>query len=129
MINKHRLQGIMLAVIGASFWGLGGTVSDFLFQHKHVDINWYVTSRLLISGVCLLIIFKITNKHQPLFCIFLNKQSLFQLLIFSLFGIFLVQYSYMSSINYGNSAVVTLLQYIFTIYIIFYFIFIHHNKF
>lgn|SRR5699024_2180592 len=129
MINKHRLQGIMLAVIGASFWGLGGTVSDFLFQHKHVDINWYVTSRLLISGVCLLIIFKITNKHQPLFSIFLNKQSLFQLLIFSLFGMLLVQYSYMASINYGNAAVATLLQYIAPIYIILWFIFRRQEKF
>ena len=129
MTNKYRLQGIMLAVIGASFWGLGGTVSDFLFQHKHVEINWYVTARLLISGVCLLIIFKITNKHQSLFSIFLNKQSLLQLLIFSLFGMLLVQYSYMASINYGNAAVATLLQYIAPIYIILWFILRRQEKF
>ena len=55
--NKLRLQGIVLAIIGASLWGLGGTVSDFLFQQKNIDINWYVTARLLISGVFLLIIF------------------------------------------------------------------------
>src|SRR5699024_7179559 len=123
MINKHRLKGIMLAVIGASFWGLGGTVSAFLFQHKHVDINWYVTSRLLISGVCLLIIFKITNKQQPLFSIFLNKHILFQLLRVSVVGMLLVQYSYMADINYGNAAVATLLQYIDPINIILWFIF------
>src|SRR5699024_12311381 len=69
------------------------------------------------------------NKHQPLFSIFLNKQSLFQLLIFSLFGMLLVQYSYMASINYGNAAVATLLQYIAPIYIILWFIFRRQGKF
>ncbi|WP_210617191.1 DMT family transporter [Mammaliicoccus lentus] len=116
--NKLRLQGIVLAIIGASLWGLGGTVSDFLFQQKNIDINWYVTARLLISGVFLLIIFKFMNKNLSIFSIFKNKQSLVQLIIFSTFGMLLVQYSYMASINFGNAAVATLLQYIAPIYII-----------
>lgn len=52
MVNKtkFRIIGILLAIVGASFWGLGGTVSDFLFQQRDIDVNWYVTARLLISG-------------------------------------------------------------------------------
>ena len=106
--NKQHLQGIILAIIGASFWGLGGTVSDFLFQQRHIDVNWYVTTKQLISGVFLLTIFKIMNKQRSLFSIFISKYSLLELLIFSIFGMLIVQYSYMASINYGNAAVATL---------------------
>ena len=84
MVNetKLRIVGILLAIVGASFWGLGGTVSDFLFQQRDIDINWYVTARLLISGFVLLMIYKIINRQSSLFDIFKNKHSLFQLFIF-----------------------------------------------
>lgn len=120
--NKQHLQGIILAIIGASFWGLGGTVSDFLFQQRHIDVNWYVTTKQLISGVFLLTIFKIMNKQRSLFSIFISKYSLLELLIFSIFGMLIVQYSYMASINYGNAAVATLLQYIAPVYIILWYV-------
>ena len=122
MENKQRLIGIVLAILGASFWGLGGTVSDYLFRHQNVDINWYVTARLLVSGLILLFIFKLLNPKLTIFSIFHNIQSTIQLFIFSIFGMLLVQYSYMASINYGNAAVATLLQYIAPVYIIIWFV-------
>lgn len=108
-ITEKRILGIFLAIVGASFWGLGGTVSDFLFQHRDIKIDWYVTARLLFSGILLLIIYKILNPRKSIFIIFKSKRSMMQLLIFSIFGMLLVQYSYMASINYGNAAVATLL--------------------
>lgn len=124
-----RLQGIILAVVGASLWGLGGTVSDFLFQQRHIDINWYVTARLLISGIVLLVLFKIMNRHKSIFSIFTHVHTIFQLVIFSIFGMLLVQYAYMASINYGNAAVATLLQYIAPVYIILWYIIRRKEKF
>ncbi|MCJ0913724.1 MULTISPECIES: DMT family transporter [Mammaliicoccus] len=122
MDKYNRIKGITLAIVGASFWGLGGTVSDYLFQHQHIDMNWYVTARLLISGVLLLCLFKLTHEQHSLFSIFKDKASIIQLLLFSIFGMFLVQYSYMASINYGNAAVATLLQYIAPVYIIIWYV-------
>ncbi|MCG7338010.1 DMT family transporter [Staphylococcus sp. ACRSN] len=122
LINEKRILGIFLAIAGASFWGLGGTVSDFLFQHRHIEINWYVTARLLISGILLLVISKLFNPNISIFIIFKSKQSIWQLMIFSIFGMLLVQYSYMASINYGNAAVATLLQYIAPLYIILWYV-------
>ena len=29
--TQHRLKGVLFAIIGATLWGLGGTVSDLLF--------------------------------------------------------------------------------------------------
>ncbi|WP_336878530.1 DMT family transporter [Staphylococcus nepalensis] len=131
MINKdnHRMIGIILAVVGASFWGLGGTVSDFLFQQRDIDINWYVTARLLISGIVLLAIYKIRNKKSSIFSIFKNRHHIFQLLIFSIFGMLLVQYAYMASINYGNAAIATLLQYIAPVYIIIWYVIRRKERF
>ena len=45
------------------------------------------------------------------------------LIIYSLFGMLIVQYAYMASINEGNAAVATLLQYIAPVYIILWFAF------
>lgn len=131
MVNetKFRIVGILLAIVGASFWGLGGTVSDFLFQQRDIDINWYVTARLLISGFVLLMIYKIINRKSSLFDIFKNKHSLFQLFIFSIFGMLLVQYAYMASINFGNAAIATLLQYIAPVYIIIWYVIRRKERF
>lgn len=126
---NQLLQVIILAVVGASLWGLGGTVSDFLFQQRHIDINWYVTARLLISGIALLVLFKIMNRHKSIFSIFIDAHTIFQLVIFSIFGMLLVQYAYMASINYGNAAVATLLQYIAPVYIILWYIIRRKEKF
>lgn len=122
MKQQSRFLGIILAILGASFWGLGGTVSDYLFKQQNIDINWYVTARLLISGFLLLTIFKILNPRQSIFIVFRNVTNTIQLLIFSTLGMLLVQYAYMASINYGNAAIATLLQYIAPVYIILWFI-------
>lgn len=127
--SNQRLQGIFLAIVGASLWGLGGTVSDFLFQQRNIDINWYVTARLIVSGLALLALFKIMNRQKSIFAIFTNVHTIIQLVIFSIFGMLLVQYSYMASINYGNAAIATLLQYIAPVYIILWYVIRGKEKF
>lgn len=53
---QKRWIGYLLVIIGASFWGVGGTVSQWLFQHAHLDVGWFVAVRLIISGVLLIAI-------------------------------------------------------------------------
>ena len=121
--KQSRLKGILFAIIGASLWGLGGTVSDFLFKHAGINVDWYVTTRLIISGLFLLVMFKIMNSRQSIFVIFTRVSHVITLIIYSLFGMLIVQYAYMASINEGNAAVATLLQYIAPVYIILWFAF------
>ena len=45
------------------------TVSDYLFKYEGIQIDWYVTARLIISGLFLLMIFKIMNPKQSVFII------------------------------------------------------------
>lgn len=119
MKNK-RILGILLALIGGSLWGLNGTVSQYLFQHQNIDVNWFVTARLIGAGIILLAIQCIRKK--PIFTVWTNAKFRWQLLLFSIVGMLGVQYSYMASISYGNSAVATLLQYLAPIFIVLYLI-------
>ena len=126
MRNK-RLLGIILALVGACLWGLNGTASQYLFQHQHVDVNWFVTARLLGAGVILLGLQLLRKK--PILTVWQHKKFALQLIFFSIVGMLGVQYSYMAAIAYGNSAVATLLQYTAPIFIILYLIFSRQQPF
>ncbi|MFJ7684497.1 DMT family transporter [Peribacillus butanolivorans] len=122
MNKKNRLIGIFFVIFGASFWGVGGTVAQHLFQSGNIDVDWFVTTRLLFGGILLLSSQLVSRNRKQLFQIWRETTSRNRLIIFSLFGMLLVQYSYMASIALGNAAVATLLQYLAPIFIIFYFI-------
>ncbi|MEJ8767259.1 EamA family transporter [Oceanobacillus sp. HCA-5259] len=111
MSRQNRKLGFFFVIIGATFWGVGGTVSQKLFQDFQIEVDWLVTVRLLVSGILLLTIQYLTRDKKQVFDVWKNKRNAFQLLIFGLFGMLAVQYTYMASINHGNAAVATLLQY------------------
>ncbi len=83
-MRNQRFLGIVLALIGASLWGLNGTVSQYLFQHQHVDVNWFVTARLLGAGVILLGLQLIRKK--PIMAVWHYKKFALHLVFFSIVG-------------------------------------------
>ncbi|MFJ7666156.1 EamA family transporter [Lysinibacillus sp. NPDC097195] len=126
--NKSRAFGFMLVILGASFWGIGGTVAQKLFQYERIEVGWLVSSRLLFSGILLIAIYKITHRHQSIFVMWRTKKDAFRQILFSLLGMLAVQYTYMMSIALGNSAVATLLQYLAPLFIIGFYIIRGHSK-
>ncbi|MGJ7909994.1 DMT family transporter [Neobacillus sp. LXY-1] len=119
----ERLKGIFLVLTGAVFWGIGGTVAKKLFQQDHIDVNWLVTIRLLVSGCLLLTVQFFTKDRSQILGVWKTRKIAIQLMIFGLIGMLGVQYTYMASIEHGNAAVATLLQYLAPVMIIVYFIF------
>ncbi|MBU9721397.1 MULTISPECIES: DMT family transporter [Bacillaceae] len=119
----NRQKGIILVMVGAMFWGIGGTVSSRLFHEFDIDVNWLVTTRLLIAGIFLLTIQFFLKNRTQVFHVWKKKRVAIQLIIFGLLGMLAVQYTYMASINHGNAAVATLLQYLAPVMIIVYLIF------
>lgn len=117
---KSKISGIVLVLTGTICWGIGGTVSQKLFQLDGIEVNWYVTVRLLIAGLLLLVIQSFTNGRFQIFDVWRNKKTAAQLIIFGLVGMLAVQYTYMASIKHGNSAVATLLQYLSPVMIMIY---------
>ncbi|MEK3727520.1 MULTISPECIES: DMT family transporter [unclassified Lysinibacillus] len=127
IIQRNRTMGFLLVILGASFWGIGGTVAQRLFQQDDIEVGWLVSSRLLLAGLLLLAIYKITYRHDSIFAIWRTKQNAFKQILFSLLGMLAVQYTYMMSIAIGNSAVATLLQYLAPLFIMAYFLLTRQN--
>ena len=115
-----RTRGLLLVLIGTTCWGVGGTVAQKLFQQFDVDVNWLVTTRLLIAGILLLTIQAVLKDRSQIFKVWQTKKNAIAILLFGVLGMLAVQYTYMSSINFGNAAVATLLQYLAPVMIILY---------
>lgn len=121
IIQNKRTLGFLLVILGASFWGIGGTVAQRLFQQDNLEVGWLVSSRLLLAGLLLIAIYRMTHRHESIFVIWRTKQNAFRQILFSLLGMLAVQYTYMMSIAIGNSAVATLLQYLAPLFIMAYY--------
>ncbi|WP_300602230.1 DMT family transporter [Niabella sp.] len=104
------LKGILLALTGASLWGISGTFSQFLFQQRDINVEWLMAMRMLVSGI-LLLAFSGTKKNSDLWKIWQTKKDGLQLLIFGLTGMLAVQYTYFAAIRHSNAATATILQY------------------
>lgn len=112
MKTPNRLTGFILVILGSTFWGVGGTVSQKLFQQIDIEVNWLVTTRLLVAGILLLGLQLLGKNRSQVMNVWRKKQTALSLIIFGSFGMLAVQYTYMASISYGNAAVATLLQYL-----------------
>lgn len=113
-------KGLFFIMTGAIFWGIGGTVAKKLFQQYGIDMGWFVTIRLLIAGLLLLCVHILKKGPADILGIWKNKRFSLQLVIFGIVGMLGVQYTYMASIEKGNAAVATLLQYLAPVMIIIY---------
>ncbi|MDX8365420.1 EamA family transporter [Cytobacillus sp. IB215665] len=122
MKRPTRRTGLLLVMMGALFWGVGGTVAQKLFQQYAIDVNWLVTTRLLIAGLLLISIQFVRKDRTQILGVWKNGKVAIQLIIFGLCGMLAVQYTYMASIKHGNAAVATLLQYLAPVFIIVYLI-------
>lgn len=113
----NRGKGFIFIILGAIFWGIGGTVAKKLFQYG-IDMGSLVTVRLLIAGILLLAVQCCKKGSRNIFEIWTDKKLSLQLILFGLVGMLGVQYTYMASIDRGNAAVATLLQYLAPVMII-----------
>ncbi len=113
MSTKNKFFfGSVLAFIGAVLWGLSGVNSQILFQsNPNVDAGWLTSTRLLSSGLIILIICLIRD-GKKLFSIFKNKNDVVRLIIYSILGIAGVQFTYFATIKASNAATATVIQYI-----------------
>ncbi|MFZ7943275.1 DMT family transporter [Neobacillus sp. 19] len=106
-----RAKGIILVLIAATFWGVSGTVAQYLFHQQGYSTNWLVVTRLIFSGMGLLF-FSQTVGKQNIWSVWKNKQDVIRLIIFGIIGMFGVQYTYFAAIEHGNAATATVLQYL-----------------
>lgn len=103
-------KGTLFTVIAGIAWGLSGTSGQYLMAHG-ISALVLTNIRLIVAGLLLVLLSYIKSKEQ--FLAFLkDKSSLFSLLLFSLFGLFLNQLAYLSAIQETNAGTATVLQYV-----------------
>lgn len=119
--NTSKWTGFILAIAAATLWGVSGTLVQFLFEKRGINIAWLVTARLLISG-SILLVFSGIKKDPGLWSIWKNKKDCIQLILFSILGMLAVQYTYFAAIKHSNAATGTILQYIGPVLITIYFV-------
>ncbi|MDR3241286.1 MAG: DMT family transporter [Lactobacillaceae bacterium] len=106
---SNRTKGLLLAITGPAFWGLNSIAVDLLFKYN-VDSQWFATFRLITAGIIILGI-AFAQNGKAIFTPFKSIKEIGRLLIFSLLGMFFVQYTYIMAIHAGNAATATVLQF------------------
>ena len=98
MALSSLYKGILYCVLGAVTWGVNGTVSQYLFTHYVVDSAWITALRMIAAGVVLLVLF-FPKQRNAFYGMFHDPASLRNLLLLSIFGLLLCQYSYLTAIK------------------------------
>lgn len=105
-----KWQGMILAVTAAVLWGVSGAFAQFLIERRGTDAEWLVGLRMLSAGI-LMLGFSALSSGKRLWSVWKNRQDAGQLMLFSLFGMLAVQYTYFTAIQHSNAATATVLQF------------------
>lgn len=116
---SKQITGAFFCIFSACLWGVTGTVGQFLFQETGITPAWLTAVRMIVSGSVFLCFLLLRNGKQTL-SIWRNKQDARDLLLFSAFGMLLMQYSYFLTIERSNAATATVLQYLAPVMIVLY---------
>ena len=125
-MKQYQVVGIFLTLLGAVLWGVSGTAVQFLGNYRGMNLEWLVTSRLLLAGM-LTVLYAGFTQGLSIFDVFKNRRDLLQLLIFGIFGMGMCQYTYFHAILIAGSGIATVLQYLAPSMIIIY-VFMRYGK-
>lgn len=115
-----------MVCLGASMWGGSGVAGQYLLQDCGFSTAWLVVSRMLIAGV-LFLLMDFAYYRESILQIWQNKKDAQEVILFSIFGMLAVQYTYFACIQHGNAAAATVLQYLMPIIIISYNSLVNHK--
>ena len=115
---SRLLKGTIYTIVAGIAWGLSGTSGQYLMAHG-ISAILLTNIRLIIAGLLLVIMAYARSKEQ-LLAFVKDRDSLKSLLLFSLFGLFLNQFSYLAAILETNAGTATVLQHVCPVGILLY---------
>ena len=121
-MNRYQVVGIALTLLGATLWGVSGTAVQFLGNSRGMNLEWLVTTRLILAG-CITVCYTWFRDGNRIFDVFRSRQDTMQLLIFGILGMGMCQYTYFRSIVIAGAGIATVLQYLAPSMIILYAVF------
>lgn len=120
-----RLKGIIMIIAGGTMWGATGPLMEWILAESAISVPFLLTVRLTLGGAFLLLFLILRKKDVT--SIWKRPVWRNQLIIFSIFGMLGVQYSFTATIAASNAVVATLLQFSAPIFVIIYVSLIHRE--
>lgn len=119
MRKSIYVKGILLALLAGILWGITGPLGQFLFDEKTITPEWLVTCRLIVSGTVILLGMFVKRRWE-IFTIWKDKKDAVHMVIYSVVGMMVVQYSFFVAVEASNGGTATVLQYTNPVMIILY---------
>ena len=113
-------KGVVFTLLGATCWGLSGVLGEYLLNVSKIHPVWIIANRLFFSGIAMVAILFLKDKHD-LVRVFSNKKDILKLLNFSFFGLLICQGTFFLTIKYTNAGMATVIQYIGPVIIMLYY--------
>ncbi|USS88003.1 DMT family transporter [Fructilactobacillus hinvesii] len=116
---KHQniMKGIFWATLASAFWGISGTILQFVSQNANIPAPWFLSVRTLFSGVILLFISAILYRGK-IFGVFRDVHSILLIFGYAILGLGANLLSFFLSVQTGNAASATILQYLAPLFIL-----------
>lgn len=117
LTQSNVVKGIAWASLASVFWGISGTVLQYVSQTAAIPAGWYLSARTIIASIILLIIGAVIYPSQ-FFNVFKDRKSILLILAYGIFGLGLNLLTFYMSIQTGNAAASTILQYLSPLFIL-----------
>ncbi|KID42226.1 DMT family transporter [Fructilactobacillus fructivorans] len=117
-IGKSKvLKGIAWATLASTFWGISGVVLQFVSQNAAIPASWFLSVRTIFSGILLLVIGSIMYGTK-IFHVFKDWKSIICIVAYGIIGLGANLMSFYLSVQDGNAASATILQYLSPLFIL-----------
>lgn len=107
--KSKQVKGILCTLFGGICWGFSGTCGQCLFTYKNIESGWLTMVRMILAGIILITI-NIIRRDRRLIEIWKHKKDILRLVTFSLCGLLVSQYTYLTAISFSNAGTATVLQ-------------------
>ncbi|SFC28021.1 DMT family transporter [Butyrivibrio sp. YAB3001] len=114
---KNNLKGIIYTLLGATCWGLSGSMGQYLFTVQQMDSKWLVPIRLGLAGI-LILLYCLIKHPDPVFKPWKSAKLAKWILIYGIAGVSTCQFLYFLTIELSNAAMGTILQDLAPIFIL-----------
>lgn len=119
-MNKF-FYGIFLAAFSSALWGLGGNFTQYIFAHSDFNYISLVFARMFVTSLLFLLFGIYKHGSEVGIEMIKSKKRVFQLLIYSFFGMLGVQLPFYATIQYSSAPFATLMQFGAPVLVIAYF--------
>lgn len=107
--KTEEIIGISLALLSGILWAVSSVSGQILFDEYHMDVNWLLPVRMIVSGIILLTVYRIrcgkNTGHAA-------KKDWMILIVIESIVLAGAQYFFWITLDYSNAPTATFLQYL-----------------